>query len=756
MIHTSLPENPHNHDNVTVLSDTHNSSAVRGPSKSDINYGAKFAKDLRTLVESCQRHKHTRTCYKYDSKECRFGLDEKNNVPETYMNLETGELTYRITDGMINAYTPVVLRAIRCNMDVKFIGSGASAKAILYYITDYITKTMLKAHIAYVALKSARDRMQNNPTIPSNSILTGKSVVVKCANALISKQELSGPQVASFLLGNGDYYTNVKFRSLFWPTLESYIDNESGRTLGVIVDENTEDRDELENGDQARGNCEVDNENTDMPTWDNPEKSAEVDMVGVENDDNGTVVSTGNQLMDYLFRSEDFAKISYWDFVARVDKISKSSDRIKETTAFYDENPFQAEQYHHNTHLVDSNPPASYNVKGRKPNKRAHLLEPHPQSKSHILKHRERSHWLIPVPTGPRIYRRDRPTDYEKYSRLMLLLFKPWRSPSDLLDSFNCYADSFKDFSKKHLPDDKKRIIENIQILHECKDSRDDHFAKRKLRIRGLTDELTAKVSSAADAQTTAIDNLDEIDDLELIQSLEFGDMVKSTSILREENAASGAVQSMVDAGIYSCSDEYNISTDVLDVNIEDNDTHGNSAQDVESTQTLPSMESTWRKYYEKERDTWIKTLNIYANTPTQSAIANPNIQSVSKLANGRNSTPAKMSVTNALNSAKEKSRRQHQSDIICKMTLNYEQEVAFRIVSDHSLGNSIDEPIRFYLGGRGGTGKSRVIESLRRWFRDLGQEYRFRVCAYTGAAAKNVEGMTIHSALRMGNSKRR
>jgi len=40
-------------------------------------------------------------------------------------------------------------------MDIKFIGSGASAKAILYYVTDYITKTQLKTHVAYSAIQAA-------------------------------------------------------------------------------------------------------------------------------------------------------------------------------------------------------------------------------------------------------------------------------------------------------------------------------------------------------------------------------------------------------------------------------------------------------------------------------------------------------------------------------------------------------------------------------------------------------------------------
>ena len=40
-------------------------------------------------------------------------------------------------------------------MDTKFIGSGLSAKAVIYYITDYITKSQLKTHVAFAALELA-------------------------------------------------------------------------------------------------------------------------------------------------------------------------------------------------------------------------------------------------------------------------------------------------------------------------------------------------------------------------------------------------------------------------------------------------------------------------------------------------------------------------------------------------------------------------------------------------------------------------
>ncbi|KAI0038037.1 hypothetical protein FA95DRAFT_1461306, partial [Auriscalpium vulgare] len=80
---------------------------------------------------------------------------------------------------------------------------------------------------------------------------------------------------------------------------------------------------------------------------------------------------------------------------------------------------------------------------------------------------------------------------------------------------------------------------------------------------------------------------------------------------------------------------------------------------------------------------------------------------------------------------------------------LNTEQARAFQIVAEHSLvGNAA--PLRMFLSGPGGTGKSRVINALVEYFKQRGEERRLRLCAYTGVAARNIGGMTLHSALSL------
>ncbi|KAG1851021.1 uncharacterized protein F5147DRAFT_555006, partial [Suillus discolor] len=74
---------------------------------------------------------------------------------------------------------------------------------------------------------------------------------------------------------------------------------------------------------------------------------------------------------------------------------------------------------------------------------------------------------------GPRMPRRDQEYIYPKYCRLMLILFKPWRSVSDLKQTTQSWIESFETF--RRTCDEKIiAILNNMQILHECKDSRDD------------------------------------------------------------------------------------------------------------------------------------------------------------------------------------------------------------------------------------------------------------------------------------------
>ena len=112
-------------------------------------------------------------------------------------------------------------------MDIAFMGVGPEAKAILFYITDYITKLQLPTYAAYSIMEAAVRKIDVLSTSPDHSdiVAHAKLLMHKCANSLIARQELSSHQVSSSLLGHGAKYASHTFQHLYWPSFERYLDS---------------------------------------------------------------------------------------------------------------------------------------------------------------------------------------------------------------------------------------------------------------------------------------------------------------------------------------------------------------------------------------------------------------------------------------------------------------------------------------------------------------------------------------------------
>ncbi|KAH7918452.1 hypothetical protein BV22DRAFT_1108358 [Leucogyrophana mollusca] len=55
----------------------------------------------------------------------------------------------------INNFNEVIIFLLQCNMDIKYIGSGEAAKALVYYVSEYVTKSDLQFHVGLSALEYA-------------------------------------------------------------------------------------------------------------------------------------------------------------------------------------------------------------------------------------------------------------------------------------------------------------------------------------------------------------------------------------------------------------------------------------------------------------------------------------------------------------------------------------------------------------------------------------------------------------------------
>ena len=179
----------------------------------------KFNRDLVRLVNECNVHHHTATCYKYGHKNCRFEFER----PAVDLDIKDGVifLERKKGNGWVNNYNDVMTAALRCNTDIKFICNGKGSKALSFYITDYITKKALSTHNAFPLIIAADKEIENGiHPCGKNPLFTpaqqaNRDLIVKCLNKLTTHSERSGPEVATLLLGKPLHYTSHKFTKVF-------------------------------------------------------------------------------------------------------------------------------------------------------------------------------------------------------------------------------------------------------------------------------------------------------------------------------------------------------------------------------------------------------------------------------------------------------------------------------------------------------------------------------------------------------------
>ncbi|KAL1664745.1 hypothetical protein GGF50DRAFT_23737, partial [Schizophyllum commune] len=79
---------------------------------------------------------------------------------------------------------------------------------------------------------------------------------------------------------------------------------------------------------------------------------------------------------------------------------------------------------------------------------------------------------------------------------------------------------------------------------------------------------------------------------------------------------------------------------------------------------------------------------------------------------------------------------------------LRTEQRRAYDIMHwhlDQRLTGKAPRPLRMIVYGEGGTGKSRVIQTVTDYFKQKGRSCLLLKGAYTGIAASLIDGKTLH-----------
>lgn len=425
----------------------------------------RFRQDVVRLVETCNIHKHSATCYKYwkalsdSSKICRMRMP-RALVDTSSIDSCTGQIFMRRSHPWINNFNEWLISACRSNMDIKFIWCGTDAKALVYYITDYVTKSSLAFHdmfaLAQQGIKSNEQHRSLN--VVEDAVEKSRKLVLRCYNMIASHQEIAGVQVASYLMNYGDHYTTHTFRNLFLISVEKYLQAqliEAQKSEIVSVE-----------GESSGKDCAlmraslklifVDSFNLCDDEQEEDVKETEEQFV-LEPAENGNRYVMVNTRLDYQHRSAHLAETCLYDFVSHFHKkvIDKTDRRVLKEA-----NAQQGERLSTN---------------GTKMNERHTFQSAHPQSSSHLLI--KRTTPVVPVLLGPQIPRREREETRERYCRALLTLFVPWRTVYDLCTSNQTWSTALH-ARMCLISDSSRKIIDNIQLLHECKSDRDEHLLR--------------------------------------------------------------------------------------------------------------------------------------------------------------------------------------------------------------------------------------------------------------------------------------
>ena len=478
-------------------------------------------------------------------------------------------------------------------MDIKFIGSGAAAKAIIYYITNYITKSQLKTHVAFAALELSVKKLGEYDPMEDELTVRAKCLLQKCAYAMISHQELLAQQVASYLMEYEDHFTSHEYCNLYWTSFEAFLNKQDPspecyqhRSVPIVNEELTDNNEsQILNENMASDTIALDdNEHEDS----SEEECFEEIRVSAPSADE--LVAKSSQVMDYQLRPRIFDNISVWDFVTSFRKTTmRKRKTCKLNNLNIDENIESYDSEDDNSMSNDVNM----------------FLDGHLECHSHQLV--AHPHKLVAVPIGPSLPHRDQSESYAKYCCIMLMLFKPWRHATDLRNQGETWIVAFETF-KNMCSSNIITLMNNMQLLHECRENGHDHF-ERLQRSRQIP--INYRRPSA-----TTSDDFDQQDNEAILEHLESISSCNSQNVARSLSNVLDCVISAEASGMYDNSNH------VMNTSLTLNDLEEIQNQDF-------SLEECWKNEYDLRRDKWKKHTTVDIEHPVADPINNSTDTSV-------------------------------------------------------------------------------------------------------------------------------
>lgn len=683
---------------------------------------------VNELVERYNWHEHRDTCWKYlrrgearTDQNCRMRIDGSTRAVSD-LDPETLSIQLRRLHPRIASYNDLIIFLVQANVDVKHIGSGEGAKALIYYITDYITKASLPAHLGLAALMYALDVASSKYGDPSAwTSREDSGALTVLVNSILARTEISHSQVMSYLVGGGDHYTSHRYRLLHYAVFLKTVQRYWGELSDAVDVQSL-------HWDAASTACSGPETATAGHSELHPPSSIEVDSA-IEDDAVPLILTNGSisavtQQHDYLLRphSEPFCSMPLYQFVGLTEKLTVA-----------------AEARHTESH-INPEPASTGRPRGRPREERGTFMPDHPQYETHLL--RKRVVWVIPVVLGPRIPRNDRsPEELEDWCRSVLVLFLPWRTPADLKYPQESWTDAYS--RHRHtIPSHHRAIIQNMSVLAECRDARDK---ARWSRHNCSSDPRPTDISESG----TGIAPLAEEDDEDEfhLPGLEAGQVATAhldSPLHPTRPALLDVIDQLISVPARCAVDRCFTHSSPLPPT-----TSYGVAQHVTITMAAGIVqEHAYMRDLKRKRRPEPVTLATSSHPFTRTFLC-PQPSSLAVTSLPPSIGPSSLNFSPSyVPSHPDPDLYGAIAQVVLEFGLhrNIEQLRAFEIVAHNVCFGG--QQLLMYIGGVGGTGKSYVVKAILRLFDILGRRHQILVSAPTGAAAILIGGYTIHSLL--------
>ncbi|PPR07084.1 hypothetical protein CVT24_010921 [Panaeolus cyanescens] len=597
-------------------------------------------------------------------------------VLESKVNPTTGQISLKKKEAMMNNISPAITYTSRGNTDFTCLFSGTSVKATVGYVTDYVTKPMLKTHQLFSALYDvfSTDAKTDGEDVKARDHV--RKSLLRVVNSLTSKMEIGAPYAALRLLGLPDRYVSHQFVLFYAKNYINYVATHTDlqSTIENPIETDDEDVDDDED-DQDVGIQRVKGYGFQKPDISAPKPG----------DENVQVVSTSKRIYnksnteDYRLRPPQHEHVSVYEW---------TQCSIK--------------------HYVGG---------GQPPPSGLHFflfMEDHPQYSTHVVAcDPARRNYIIPNFRGPALPRSDE-GDREEYCLAMLTLFKPWRTGVDLKPSTLSWDDAFNEhaFTKREID-----LMANFNVKYECYDAKDDFYAMREHLREGIPEGVDPDDDNGAYLDVVEGGDMDFDDSIPEPGALTQAMKIQTKTALEDLTSAGWA--NAVPRPITE-------PMPTMTLNIDE---------------TMTSADWTNIINVEKKRIAAERLASLKLFTSSYGSLFDGSgeimndVYVVPGSYISRNFVPAIENDANIINS------------IVAENGLNVEQERAFRIVANHSTCIG-EKQLLMYLGGMGGTGKSRVIKAWVSYFERRNEAHRFVLLGPTGTSAALIGGQTYHSFL--------